>query len=737
MIDWADPTLRVLVVAPSEREGSQDGAFASSVLQERGDEVEVHTRIPDALERLARGDIDLAIVSLSLPRGDGLAFVHHLRALHPQVDVIVLVTPSELEDATHAMALGVLQAVMRPLTGDALLVAVDRARERRILLSQRRRLGEEARWGRLRSATYARCASFIAETDANVVGERLLRTCADEIPLVAGALYAPPHPGAATYVRATFVAGGDELPPTLDEDALARLDPTEPVQEADGLVRLVFLGTDEMIACAVLVPESPLTPDQREALTIVAALGTAALTAARKVDAIARAGLKDPETSAYTFAYFGDVAGREIDRATRHGRRFALMTIAIEGLEPLARELAGERRLRLRRLVTDTVLSAVRDSDVLARVEDEELYLLLPETGLLGALAARRRIQDRFNEALLRATRGAPSDSEPAPPGAATRELGALLSELLASGATHETFDLVQGIAVFPQDGTDLGRLLRTARRRAEQSRHGVWRRLGLGALPFGEALTHLLETAASADRRGAKADDALSRPGRSPSGDEARPRLGAEADELASTITLSGSLLARVGAAFASDARRQRGAGVLYVVGDDDLASAVLDAIEGESSPVRASDWEGPQGRARRGRGEAPRERSSLVRAWVLDPLAKLTSSPSRRRSSAPAPPPIPMGSAAPLAASQRAVLGVDDPSLAGRVLLLGLTELGGYALVARRHADALVGAAGVRAHAPHDVLYEAFHGADLDLVDGLVSSLQREYRLQPEAGR
>ncbi|MCU0671679.1 MAG: response regulator [Myxococcota bacterium] len=369
MTDLSDPRLRVLVVAPEgPHDDGRDAHFVAEVLEERGDSVEVFSKIPDALERLARGDVDLALISLSLPRGDGLALVHHLRALHPLVDVIVLVTPNDLEDAAHAMALGVLQTVMRPLTGDALLVAVDRARERRILLEQRRRLGAEARWGKMRSATYSRCAAFVAETDARVVGERILQTCAEEVALAAGALYAPPFPGAGTYQRAAVVAGGDELPPALDDAAIARLDPTQPVQIEDAIVRVLFLGHDDLDACAVLVPEEPLTDEQREALTIVASLGTAALTAARKVDAIARTGLKDPETSAYTFAYFGDVAGREIDRAQRHGRRFALMTLALDGQEDLARLAPPDVRLQVRRLVTDAVLSAIRDSDVLARV---------------------------------------------------------------------------------------------------------------------------------------------------------------------------------------------------------------------------------------------------------------------------------------------------------------------------------------------------------------------------------
>ena len=134
-------SMKVLVVAADPR----DARFASRVLEDRGDYVEVADSVPSAVSTLGRGDVDIALVSLSLPRGDGLALVHHLRALYPLVDVICLTTTQDLEETTHAMALGVLQTIMRPLTGDALLVAVDRARERRILMQERKRLDVESR----------------------------------------------------------------------------------------------------------------------------------------------------------------------------------------------------------------------------------------------------------------------------------------------------------------------------------------------------------------------------------------------------------------------------------------------------------------------------------------------------------------------------------------------------------------------------------------------------------------
>jgi GGDEF domain-containing protein len=135
-----------------------------------------------------------------------------------------------------------------------------------------------------------------------------------------------------------------------------------------------------------------------------------------------RATIQDASTSAYSFSYFVDLAGREIDLARRHGRRFALATVdATEGCDTDG--------------LIEVVLSAVRDTDIVARADERELLLLLPETGSKGARTLRRRILDRMQHQV----------------------------------GVHRIPPVRVGIASFPFDGEDLSRLLRIARRRAER----------------------------------------------------------------------------------------------------------------------------------------------------------------------------------------------------------------------------------------------------------------------------
>lgn len=159
--------------------------------------------------------------------------------------------------------------------------------------------------------------------------------------------------------------------------------------------------------------------------------------------------LKDPDSCTYTLAYFVDVVRREIERGNRYGRRFSLATIGVERARPWD---SDERDPSLE--AAKCLLGALRDTDVLARADDAEFYLLLPETGGLGAQACRRRVLERLRAAGLRVN---------------------------------------IGIAHFPHDGADLSRLLRVAKQRGHASLRSVVERHALEPLGLPELLDVLL----------------------------------------------------------------------------------------------------------------------------------------------------------------------------------------------------------------------------------------------------
>jgi GGDEF domain-containing protein len=258
----------------------------------------------------------------------------------------------------------------------------------------------------------------------------------------------PASEGSSELVQAGMVGNIPNAPTFADEMGLvtfARRDECEVVplalrQLSEGHVILQGLAAN-------------LAGQDRFAMDLMAGQAATTLALLGERERSTRGAIKDMTTSAYTFAYFVDIAGREIDKARRYGRRFALATVALD-----------ENSTSAPTDLAEVILSAVRDTDVLARVDEQEFYLLMPETGGVGAQSCRRRV---LQAAASRAGRGG-------------------IGSDLPSGLTV-------GVATYPHDGTDLSRLLRAAKRRAEMSRSSVVRSINIEGLGLSSLVNELM----------------------------------------------------------------------------------------------------------------------------------------------------------------------------------------------------------------------------------------------------
>ena len=201
-----------------------------------------------------------------------------------------------------------------------------------------------------------------------------------------------------------------------------------------------------------------------EALGALAAVGAATLLSARRFRALQRLALRDPDSSAYNLAYFTDVATKEVDKARRYGRGFSLLSFALDGLPHLRARAGTEQARALVRATTRALGRVLRESDVLAKVAEQEFLLLLPETDAFGAQVFLRRA--------LAAVREAP-------------EFRAVEGQA--------PLQLMGGAASFPRDGEDLDYLTEACRARLDQRRASLYRRLVLEPMGFWETVELLL----------------------------------------------------------------------------------------------------------------------------------------------------------------------------------------------------------------------------------------------------
>ena len=84
--------------------------------------------------------LDLAIVDLRLPDGDGLELMGRLRAIHSNIQVIILTGHASIETAVEATRKGAFHFVTKPCNLDEIITLVDRALERGQLAKENQHL---------------------------------------------------------------------------------------------------------------------------------------------------------------------------------------------------------------------------------------------------------------------------------------------------------------------------------------------------------------------------------------------------------------------------------------------------------------------------------------------------------------------------------------------------------------------------------------------------------------------
>jgi GGDEF domain-containing protein/DNA-binding response OmpR family regulator len=419
-------SLRVLAIV----DAPQLADLFVRVFEAHDDRIFVASTLPEGLSLAAAETPDLAFVDVSLDRNAGLALVHHIRAVSPHAVVYALARKEALDLGAQAVALGGAGLIMMPPSGDELLTAAAEVRAKLGAQREKQELEQRALLAERATQFAARIAELAEFGDRREAARKLPPIFAEMTGAKAALVYVPATEGSTALVQIGARGEVAHAPSFTDEMGLltfARQSGCEVLalavrQLAEGHVLLSGLSAG-------------LDAHERSSLELLAGQAATTLALLGEKERVARGAIKDLTTSAYTFAYFVDIAGREIDKARRYGRRFALATITLD-------EAAAGRSNDL----AEVILSAVRDTDILARVDEHEFYLLMPETGGVGAQSCRRRV---LQSAATRAGR---------------------------PGSWGVPVELSIGVATYPHDGTDLSRLLRAAKRRAEMSRHSVVR---------------------------------------------------------------------------------------------------------------------------------------------------------------------------------------------------------------------------------------------------------------------
>jgi signal transduction histidine kinase len=130
---------RILVVPDT----SDAGGAVASALGEAGFRVQTAHTPAEALEA-ARAGFEVALVGLSLPRGDGATLAPRLKEQALDGEIILMAGDESLDAALEAMRAGVCSLVVRPVAAPELLVAVEQALRQSRLHAEKRDLARRA-----------------------------------------------------------------------------------------------------------------------------------------------------------------------------------------------------------------------------------------------------------------------------------------------------------------------------------------------------------------------------------------------------------------------------------------------------------------------------------------------------------------------------------------------------------------------------------------------------------------
>ena len=104
-----------------------------ALLEGNGFDYHPATTAADGMRVLREEDVDVVLLDLMLPDGNGLELLPHVKAHDPHLPVIMITAYSSIESAIEAMRQGAFHYVPKPFKNEEVLHLVRRATERRRL----------------------------------------------------------------------------------------------------------------------------------------------------------------------------------------------------------------------------------------------------------------------------------------------------------------------------------------------------------------------------------------------------------------------------------------------------------------------------------------------------------------------------------------------------------------------------------------------------------------------------
>jgi diguanylate cyclase (GGDEF)-like protein len=350
-----------------------------------GHAVQVAEDAPAALAALAAGGVDLLITDIILPGADGLELLAAAKQQDPDLEVLVITALDRVDPAVRAMKSGASDYLVKPVSAEALLAAVERSLSTRALLAENKALRAHLQLFETAQRLTATLEheKLVPMALAAIGGECGAPACALFELGAAGALTLAGHSrlgreAAEAALDAVRAAGFEGRTRTLAAPAATggQVLTLIPLQDGPALVGAV---------CAVTA--GPIVADRLARAEFLCRQLGVALRAAGHFREVKHLAYLDDLTHLYNTRYLDVALDREIDS----GRPFCVLFLDLDHLKAVNDQHGHLVGSRLLVEVGRVLKSCVREEDVVVRYGgDEYVSLLLGVDSGMGLKVAER-----------------------------------------------------------------------------------------------------------------------------------------------------------------------------------------------------------------------------------------------------------------------------------------------------------------------------------------------------------
>ena len=132
-------TLCILVV----EDGRSQREILRGFLREEGYDVSEAENGAEALRKIKDGFFDLLLMDYKMPEMDGMKALEAVKAINPEIDVIMMTAHGTIGMAVKAMKAGAADYITKPIDLEELSILLERMSERRTLIKENETLREE------------------------------------------------------------------------------------------------------------------------------------------------------------------------------------------------------------------------------------------------------------------------------------------------------------------------------------------------------------------------------------------------------------------------------------------------------------------------------------------------------------------------------------------------------------------------------------------------------------------